>query len=119
MMRSAFSSSPTPMKYLPVIFCLTVLATTTAARADDAAAEQLARKSGCLKCHGIDKKKDGPSLKEIAAKYKGKADAESKLTTHVTTAPKVKIDGKEEDHEALKSKDPGEVKNVVQWILSR
>lgn len=85
---------------------------------DAGAAEALARKSGCLKCHGIDKKKDGPALKEVAAKYKGKGDAEAKLTTHVTTSPKVKIDDKEEDHEQLKSKDPGEIKNVVQWILS-
>lgn len=86
---------------------------------DEAAAEALARKSGCLKCHGIDKKKDGPAYKEIAGKYKGKADAEQKLTTHITTSPKVKIDGKDEDHEQLKTKDPGEVKNVVLWILSR
>ena len=85
---------------------------------DAAAAEALARKSGCLKCHGIDKKKDGPALKEVSAKYKGKSDAEQKLTTHVTTSPKVKIDDKEEDHEQLKSKDPGEIKNVVKWILS-
>lgn len=86
---------------------------------DEAAAESLARKSGCFKCHAIEKKKDGPPYKEIAAKWKGKADAEQKLTTHVTTAPKVKIEGKEEEHEQLKSKDPAEVKNVVQWILSR
>ena len=87
--------------------------------ADDAAAEALARKSGCFKCHAIDKKKDGPPYKEIAGKWSGKADAEQKLTIHVTTSPKVKVDGKEEDHEQLKSKDPADVKNVVQWILSR
>ena len=92
---------------------------TTAFAVDEGAAEALARKSGCFKCHAIDKKKDGPPYKEIAAKWKGKGDAEQKLTLHVTTAPTVKIDGKEEEHEQLKTKDPGEVKNVVQWILSR
>lgn len=86
--------------------------------ADDAAAEALARKSGCLKCHAPEKKKDGPPMKEIAAKWKGKADAEQKLFTHVTTAPKVKIDGKEEEHEQIKSKDPAEIKNVIQWYLA-
>ncbi len=86
---------------------------------DEAAAEALARKSGCLKCHGIDKDKDGPSFKKTAAKNKGKADAEKKLTTHITTNPMVKIEGKEEEHESLKSKDPADVKNVVLWILSR
>lgn len=85
---------------------------------DAAAAEALARKSGCLKCHAPEKKKDGPPMKEIAAKWKGKPDAEQKLVTHVTTSPKVKIEGKEEEHEQLKSKDAAEIKNVVQWYLS-
>lgn len=87
--------------------------------ADDAAAEALAKKSGCLKCHSVDKKKDAPSFKETAAKYKGKPDAEAKLFTHLTTNPKVKVDGKEETHDNLKTKNDAEVKNVVQWILSR
>ena len=102
------------------ISSLTALGVSTGALAlDEGAAESLARKSGCFKCHAIEKKKDGPPYKEIAGKWKGKGDAEQKLTTHITTAPKVKIEGKEEDHEQLKSKDPGEIKNVVQWILSR
>ncbi len=108
------------MKPILLLIALTAVAVAPATRAaDDAAAEALARKSGCFKCHAIDKKKDGPPYKEIAAKYKGKADAEQKLVTHVTTSPKVKVDGNEEDHEQLKTKDQGEIKNVVQWILSR
>lgn len=109
------------MKKLTPVFGFVglLLASATVQAVDDAAAEALARKSGCFKCHAIDKKKDGPPYKEIAAKWKGKADAEQKLSTHVTTGPTVKIDGKEEEHEQLKSKDPGDVKNVVQWILSR
>lgn len=103
-----------------IVTCIACISLSSNAFAvDDAAAEALARKSGCFKCHAIDKKKDGPPYKEIATKWQGKGDAEQKLTTHITTAPKVKIDGKEEDHEQLKSKDPGDVKNVVQWILSR
>ena len=86
---------------------------------DEAGSEALMRKSGCFKCHAIDKKKDGPSYKELAAKWKGKPDAMDKLTTHITTSPKVKIDGKEEDHEQLKSKDPADVTSVVNWVLSR
>jgi cytochrome c551/c552 len=77
-----------------------------------------ARATAC-KCHAVDKKKDGPSYKETAAKYKGKADAEQKLYTHLTTNPKVKIDGKEEEHTSLKTKNEPEIRNVVQWILSR
>jgi cytochrome c len=104
----------------------TLLATTLvwmaqagAQNVDAAAAEALAKKSKCLTCHSIDKKKDGPSFKETAGKYKGKADAEQKLFTHLTTNPKVKVDGKEETHESLKTKDEAEIKNVIRWILSR
>lgn len=90
-----------------------------AADVDAGAAEALAKKSGCLKCHAVDKKRDGPSFKETAAKYKGKADAVDKVTKHITTSPKIKVDGVEETHDALKSKDAKEIRNVVDWILSR
>lgn len=91
----------------------------SAQEVDANAAQALAKKSGCLKCHAIDRKKDGPAYKEVAAKYKGKADAEEKLLTHLTTTPKIKVDGKEELHDAVKTKDQAELKNLVRWILSR
>ena len=86
---------------------------------DVAAAEALTKKSGCMKCHSVSAKKDGPPFKETAAKYKGKADGEQKLYTHLTTNPKVKVDGKEELHESVKTKNDAEIKNVIQYILSR
>ena len=86
---------------------------------DAAAAEALAKKSGCLTCHSVMQKKDAPSYKSIAEKYKGKADAEKVLITHLTTNPKVKVDGKEEVHDSLKTKNEAEIRNVVRWILSR
>jgi cytochrome c len=86
---------------------------------DTSAAEALAKKSGCLTCHSVAQKKDAPSYKSIAAKYKGKADAEAALVKHLTTNPKVKVDGKEEEHDSLKTKNDAEVRNVVKWILSR
>ncbi|MBD5801353.1 Cytochrome c-551 precursor [Azoarcus sp. Aa7] len=89
-----------------------------AAAVDAAAADALVRKSKCLTCHAVDKKKDGPAFKETAGKYKGKPEAMEKLTKHVTVPSKVKVEGKEEDHETLKTEDPAAVKNVVEWILS-
>ena len=86
---------------------------------DTAAAEALMKKSGCFKCHSVTAKKDGPSFKSVAEKYKGKADAEVAVAKHITTGPMVKIDGKEERHEMLKSKDEKDIKNVVQYILTR
>ncbi len=95
------------------------LGAASAARADDAAVEALMKKSNCFKCHAVDKKKDGPSFKETAAKYKGKADAEAKLYTHLTTNPKVKIDGKEEEHDSLKTKDDAQIREVIRWVLAK
>jgi cytochrome c len=90
-----------------------------AQQADESAAQALMKKSGCLKCHSVSAKKEGPSFKETAAKYKGKPDAEKSLVTHLTTNPKVKVDGKEELHDSLKTKNEAEVVNVVRYILSR
>ena len=90
------------------------------AQAQDAKAGESALKaSGCLKCHSVSADKDGPSFKKSAAKYKGKADAEAALYKHLTTGPKVKVDGKEERHEIIKSKDDREIKNAIAYILSR
>lgn len=90
-----------------------------AADVDASAAEALAKKSGCFKCHAVSAKKDGPSFKETAGKLKGKPDAEKTLFTHLTTNPKIKVDGKEELHESPKTKNEAEIRNLIAWILSR
>lgn len=115
------------MKTIPailrVLLCgaaaLLVGASAPAQAPDEDAATALAKKSECTKCHALDKKKEGPSYKETAAKYKGKADGAQKLYTHLTTNPKVKVDGKEEEHTAVKTKDEAAIKNLVAYILSR
>ncbi|TRZ91228.1 MAG: cytochrome C [Rhodocyclaceae bacterium] len=90
------------------------------AAVDETAAQALAKKNDCFKCHAVDKTKKGPSLKKIAEKYKGKADGEEKAIKNITTGPKVKLDdGTEEEHKIIDTKDPKELKNLVQWILSR
>lgn len=86
---------------------------------DVAAAEALVLANKCAKCHSVDKKKDGPAYKATAAKFKGKADAETKLFTHLTTAPTIEIDGVKEEHQKVKAKDDAAVKNLVKYILSR
>lgn len=40
-------------------------------------------KAGCLACHTKDKKVVGPAYKDVAAKYKGQADAPAKLAEKV------------------------------------
>lgn len=86
---------------------------------DADAAQALAKKSNCMKCHSVDKKKEGPAFKETAAKYKGKPDGAQKLFTHLTTNPKVKVDGKEEEHAGPKTKDEAEIRNLIDYILSQ
>lgn len=51
------------------------------ARADPAQA--LAEKSGCMSCHAVKQRVIGPSLAEIAAKYRADSSAESKLVSKV------------------------------------
>jgi cytochrome c len=100
-------------------FLISAAPSAGAADVDAAAAQALAKESECFKCHTVDKTKKGPSYKKIAAKYKGKADAEAKLIKHMTTGPKVKLeDGSEEDHKIIETKDDAQIKNLVHWILS-
>ena len=72
------------------------------------AQQELAQKSGCLTCHAVDTKKVGPAYKDVAAKYKGKADAEATLTDKLTSG---------KGHPAVKA-SPEDVKSLVKWILS-
>lgn len=90
-----------------------------AAAQDAEAAQALAKKSNCMKCHSISAKKEGPPFKETAAKYKGKPDGEAKLFAHLTTNPKVKVDGKEEEHENFKTKNEADIRNAIKWILAQ
>jgi cytochrome c len=107
------------LSLLAIACSMLAAAPLTRAAPDAEAANALMKKSDCFKCHAIDKKKDGPPYKEVAKKYKGKADAEQTLIKHITTKPMIEIDGKKEEHKAIKSTDPAEIKNVVQYILSQ
>ena len=92
----------------------------SAAAVDADAAQRLARQSNCLKCHAVDKKKEGPAFKDVAAKYKGKPDAHAKLVHHITSGERVKFDdGHEEEHAIVKTKDQGQIDNLVDWILAQ
>lgn len=105
------------------LLCLAVpalLFSRTAASAVDAdAAQALAKKEGCFKCHAIDKTKEAKSLQEIAADIKAKGITNAKLIEHLTTGPKVKLeDGTEEDHKIIKTKDKDAIDNLLAWIRS-
>lgn len=97
------------------------LITLTSAHAaiDVDAAKALSKKNDCTKCHAPDKAKKGPSLKKIADKYRGKADGQEKAIKNMTSGLKVKLeDGTEEEHKIIDTKDPAQLKNLADWILS-
>ena len=87
---------------------------------DAAAAKELMDDNDCFKCHAVEKTKKGPSIKKIAAKYKGKeAEGEKAMLKNMTTNPKVKLeDGTEQEHKAIDTKDPKKIANLISWILS-
>jgi cytochrome c len=64
------------MRLAIVILGAAAIFTAGAAQAQDAL-----KAKGCLNCHEADKKKVGPSLKDIAAKHKGNKDAEAALVS--------------------------------------
>lgn len=105
---------------LKSILCLggvAALALTSSASASEA----IATKAGCLACHTVDKKLVGPSYKDVAAKYKGKADAAAMLADKVRKGgvgnwgpPPIPMPPNPVD----KISD-ADLKTVIQWILSR
>ncbi len=80
------------------------------------ASEELAKKSGCLACHAIDRKVIGPSYKEVAAKYRGDTYAEARLVE------KLKKGGAgvwgEIFMPPVKTVPEDDIKILVKWILS-
>ncbi|GAB4508113.1 MAG: hypothetical protein Tsb0026_06090 [Sulfuricaulis sp.] len=100
-------------------FSIALSLSSQAVAMDAEAAQKLAKKNDCFKCHAIDKTKKGPAYKKIAAKYADKrAEGEKKMYENVTTSPMVELeDGTKEEHKVLKAKDE-EIKNLIQWILS-
>ena len=96
------------MRHLAVLAVAAALGWTISAWAQDA--EALLKSEGCMKCHSVSAKKAGPSFKDVAAKYKGKADGPAAVQKQLTSAP---------NHPHMKSKKDADVKAVVTYVLSR
>ena len=84
--------------------------------ADAKAGEALAKSSGCLACHTVDKKLIGPGYKEIADKYRGNKGAEADLVKKVKDGSKgVWGDIPMPANAHVKDED---IRAIVQWMLS-
>jgi cytochrome c len=115
-MQTLHRFSPFPWLLAALLSPLTL--TAYAQAVDVEAAERLARKSHCSKCHAPAKERTGPSLKTIAEKYRGREDAVAVLVKHITTGPRIVIDDEEETHKIVHSQDEAEILNLVRYILS-
>jgi cytochrome c len=96
-------------------------ATVNTVKVDAVAAQRLARKESCFRCHHVSKKKEGPSYQSVAYKYRGDAGAADKIIAHITAGTdRVKLsDGHMEDHKMARTKDMNQIRNLVAWILAQ
>ncbi len=88
----------------------------TAFASDDGAAAF--KKANCGTCHVLDRKSVGPSLKDIAAKYKADAGAQAKLEAKVRNGGSGSF-GSMPMPATAKSVSDDSIKTVVTWILSQ
>jgi cytochrome c len=105
------------LPFLSIAIAAAAFSALPAAAQDADAANKILKDEGCTKCHSVDKSKKGPAFKKVAADFKGKASAEADLAKFLTTGPKIKIDGSEEEHKVVK--DKAAVPNLVKWILAQ
>jgi cytochrome c len=73
-------------------------------------AEDLIAKEKCSKCHTATTTKKGPSWADVAAKNKGKADAEARIVDMLKT-------GGKDDHNKVAASD-ADLKAIAQIVLS-
>ena len=97
---------------------LAIIATAAVLLAGQASAsEALAQKSGCLACHGVDKKVLGPAFKDVGAKYKGDKGAEAKLVAKVKAGGSGVWGPMPMPANSPQVKDE-DIKSIVHWVLS-
>jgi cytochrome c len=79
------------------------------------ASPELAAKSKCMICHDVDKKKMGPSFKDISAKYKGDKTAVATLTDSVLKGAKGKWGKVPMPPQKVA---PADAKKLAEWMLT-
>ncbi|MGR8978758.1 MAG: c-type cytochrome [Gammaproteobacteria bacterium] len=83
--------------------------------------EALARKSGCLECHSIDKKVIGPAFRDVSARYKNNTRARAVLIEKVKNGGKgnwTEITGGVPMPPHSPRLSDAEIQRLVDWVLS-
>lgn len=104
------------MKIRYVVALATALSVSSTAFAANTG-EDLFRQHKCNSCHALDKKILGPSVKDIAAKYTGTAEAEATLEAKVRKGGSG-IFGTMPMPATKTSVSDADIKTMVQWMLS-
>ncbi len=76
-------------------------------------------KAGCFACHAKDKKLVGPSMKDIAAKYKGQASAVAMLTEKSRKGGKGNFGQIPMPANPPEKISDADLKAAVEWILKQ
>jgi cytochrome c len=99
-----------------VVSVLTAAFASAAQAADAPRGQMVASANACMGCHAVDRKLVGPSFQQIAAKYKGDAQAPAKLSR------KVKDGGAGVwgmiPMPAHQSMSDADIRTVVDWVLA-
>ena len=95
------------MKKMLLVMGVAGLLATGAVHAQSGA--EVLKANKCLGCHDMDKKKVGPALKDIAAKYRDDKQAEAKLATALT-------EGK--GHPVKTTASGADLKAMLQYVLA-
>ena len=90
-------------------------AASTASSRDTSA--ELAKRNGCLACHGVDKRIVGPAFRDISAKYKGEQDVVNQLVA------KIKQGGSGVWGSLPMPPQPGlaeaDAQSLIRWVLAQ
>lgn len=101
------------MKILNIVGVVATLLSSNVALAS----ADLAKSKNCMACHSVDKKMVGPAYKDVAAKYAGQKDVESKLVQKIIKGSKGEWGQIPMPPNANVTE--AEAQTLVKWILSQ
>ena len=99
---------------LPIALAAAVVITSWGGLVQAATGDEVIAAQKCNKCHTAKTTKKGPSYADVAAKYKGNANASAMLFKGLKAGGKM---GEEDDHKKLEVSDD-EIRAVVAAVLA-
>ena len=98
---------------------LMLFATAANAALDDAKAQELLKKGGCVVCHSVDKKMVGPTYKDVAQKRKGEQDAIATIEKSVRNGSKGTYGQIPMPPNPQSKISDADLHELVEWVLTK